>query len=556
MRKKVHYFKLLIIFLLSIFIFSSCEFPYVDFYNTFKNKGVNFDNFLIINDKMNFRKIKNGLKVKPLESNYGDLTTFSFVDNYNSISLVLDKKNNLYSKSYENNEPLNFTSSYDSFRFLRQDMTLSEVKDTLGSEGTLTKKVYKDYNNEKVGTTYLWGISDTGKTIKCAFNNDDKIYNANYYDAINEEIGDDNPVFISNGYEKLNDIPLGSTISEAELILGSKAFLYSMGNLNKDTSSSYYKFKARGSSSNVFDIDISTDDRGKITKKVLYFGQNFKFNTTAKNLLAYADSVKEGMTYNEVKDLMGGDGLLYLSETLSQLKFDLVQPQLLMQYVSSIKNPSVRCNDLTGYENDYNGYVENYDWYRSNFQIDVKFVNGKVVSVANSHVFNNGYYDNEYLSNNGKGSLAESMQIDDTIKQTAISLTSNLETDRDKVYAIYDFVKNHITYDYSIFSDYKAPANYPEGSIPGAKFGYYMGRGVCFEYSCLFGAMLLEVGIYTRLMDNSDNANGSHMWNQFYDSDTNTWIPVDCTWSIFDFNEEDIEYHRGPNIIIEYSNFK
>ncbi|MCL2323864.1 MAG: hypothetical protein FWC47_17375, partial [Oscillospiraceae bacterium] len=386
MRKKVNYIISFVMLLILSFIFTSCELPYFDFSNTFKNRGVNLDNFLLIDNKMSLNKIKYGLKVNPQETTYGDLITFSFFDNDIDIDLVLDAQNNLCSKSYTaSNESLT-KSTYGEYNKLRQGMSLQEACDTLGSEGTLTKQVYIDSNyDEKIGTTYLWAIDNqfdsSIKTIECSFDSENKIYKANYsgtiYDTQNENV---DPEFLSSGYKKLADIPLGSTIDDAESVLGIKAELCCMGNNNHDLSSSFYKFKARDINYNTFDIDILTDDKGKITKKALYFGENFKFDTTANNLSAYEDAIKKGMSYDEVKNIMGGDGLLYLSETKPQLDNDFAQPPLLMQFVRTISDPSIMCNNLTGYEGDYYSYIENYDWYRSNFQVDVKFVDGKVSS--------------------------------------------------------------------------------------------------------------------------------------------------------------------------------
>jgi|GEM_PF-6258325 len=558
MRKKANYLKVSIIFLLVIFLFSSCELPYIDFSNTFKSRGVSFENFLLLDDEMSLRKIEYGLKEVPSIETSGEYVTYTFEGNNNNfINLVLDSQNIIYSKSYTHNNLLSEKSSFDKFNKLRANMNLAETQDTLGSKGILEKVNYLDYADEKIGTTYLWGIEDSFDRINCTFDENDRINSAVFNGKIekNQSNGDLN--FTTSAYEKLDQIPLGASIEQAESILESKALLYSMGNPEKNTSSSYYKFMARDVSEvNVFDIDILTDGRGRITKKALYFGKDFEFKTTAKKLSAYANAIKEGMTYNEVKNLMGGDGLLYLSQTKSQCVYETIDPPLLTQHIKTLRNPSDMCNGLSGDENDYYPYIEIYDWKRSNFELNVKFIYGKVDSFTNSHVFNGNYYDDEYYSNNGKGTLAESMQIDDAIKEKAKSLIEGCTTDREKAYKIYDFVSNHIEYDYNINSNNGSQLNYSKDSIPGAKYGYYNGSGVCFEYSCLYGAMLLEVGIYIRLVDNSDNEDGKHLWNQYYDTGTSTWIPVDCTWKLFDFVEEDVEAHRGPKVLMEYSNFK
>lgn len=557
MRKRTYLLKLSLI-LLFVFMFSSCEFPYIDFSNTFEDKGVSFENFLLLDDGMSLRKIKYGLEKEPLIDTSEEFTTYVFSgDGNESINLVLDSEDIIYSKYYSHNNQSLEQSSFDKFNDLRPEMTLAEVENILGVEGVLERVNYLDYSNQKIGSTYIWGIEGSSNKINCIFDENDKMNCAIFDNKIDENKSNSEISFIESGYEKLDEIPLGSNIQAAELILESEALLYSMGNTEEHTSSSYYKFVARDTSSNnVFDIDIFTDGKGRITKKALYFGEEFEFKTTASKLSAYVDGIEEGMTYDEVKELMGGDGLLYLSQTKPQLVYEMVQPPLLTQFIRTLGDVSAMCNNLSGDEDDYYPYIEIYDWNRSNFQINVKFIEGKVASFTNSHVFNDNYYDNEYYSNNGKGTLSESMQIDDTIREKAHSLISDCTTDREKAYRLYDYVSNHIIYDYDIFPDPKGPSKYPEDKTPGAMYGYYNRSGVCFEYSCLYGAMLLEVGIYTRLVDNSDDEDGSHLWNQYYDTDTNTWIPVDCTWKLFDFIEDDVESHYGPSVLMEYSNFK
>lgn len=557
MKRILGFFSILVTFLVFTCIFSGLEFPYIDFSNIFKNKGVSYENFLLIDDAMDLKKIENALVVKPKQENNGEFSTLSFIDGHNSINLILDATDVIYSKYYGNIIPYTKTS-YDEFSALRQDMPLSEAEAILGSLGTLTKVNYLDLNKEKKGTSYQWGIYDSDKIIKCYFDEDDEIYFASFYGAIPLRANPDEN-FVNAGYEKLSKIPLGSSIKNAESVLESKAMLYHMGNLEsvEDTlsSSSYYRLLAKDpSGEDIFNIELTTDDSGNITKKAVNFDDDFEFNTTAKKLSAYADGIKIGMTYEEVKELMGGDGLLFFAETRPQRQYDLIEPNPLIKYVSSIREPSIKCSNLTGEENDYASHIEIYDWKRSNFQVDVKFVDGKVQSFANNHSFDKDFYDNEYLSNNGTGTLAASLQIDDEIKQKAISLTSNCTTDREKAYVLYDFVSNYIAYDYDIFRGNDSKLKYPEGSLPGANFAYYRGSGVCFDYACLYAAMMMEAGVYVRLIDNEDKSDGSHMWNQYYDMDSKTWIPVDCTWKLYEFYEDSKDMHHKPRVIMEYSN--
>lgn len=104
----------------------------------------------------------------------------------------------------------------------------------------------------------------------------------------------------------------------------------------------------------------------------------------------------------------------------------------------------------------------------------------------------------------------------------AAELTAGLETDSEKINAIYNYVVSNITY------DYEKARTVTGGYIPTIDSTIADGNGICYDYASLLASMLRSVNIPTKL---SIGHLGSlyHAWNQVYLSETNEWITVDST---------------------------
>ena len=96
-------------------------------------------------------------------------------------------------------------------------------------------------------------------------------------------------------------------------------------------------------------------------------------------------------------------------------------------------------------------------------------------------------------------------------------------------------------------SDLKA-LNEEELDGSGSITAWHSGKGICFDYACLYVSMARAAGLKVRLVTGEafdGNSYGSHAWNQVYLSDERRWINVDTTFYIsgdyFDSNlfEED-----------------
>lgn len=112
----------------------------------------------------------------------------------------------------------------------------------------------------------------------------------------------------------------------------------------------------------------------------------------------------------------------------------------------------------------------------------------------------------------------------ETIK-TASKLTKGLSTDTEKIKAIYNYVISNISYDY----DKLAKLN--KTYVPDIDNTTASGKGICYDYSSVFAAMLRSQGIPAKLTKGySPNVEGYHSWNEVYNSDTGEWMVIDTTY--------------------------
>ena len=107
----------------------------------------------------------------------------------------------------------------------------------------------------------------------------------------------------------------------------------------------------------------------------------------------------------------------------------------------------------------------------------------------------------------------------------ARSLVKGLKTDKEKIKVIYNYVISAAKYDYD---KYKTLTS---GYIPDVDTIVKSGKGICYDYSSTFAAMLRSAGIPTKLvMGYTSNVSGYHAWNEVYDSAAGKWIVIDTTF--------------------------
>lgn len=101
-------------------------------------------------------------------------------------------------------------------------------------------------------------------------------------------------------------------------------------------------------------------------------------------------------------------------------------------------------------------------------------------------------------------------------------LTRNLTDDKAKIEAIYNYIVDNCSYDYS-----KKDTVQP-GYIPDVEDTLSTQRGICYDYASLFAAMNRKVGVPCKLVKGyADGVNGYHAWNEV--SIDGEWVVVDTT---------------------------
>lgn len=162
-----------------------------------------------------------------------------------------------------------------------------------------------------------------------------------------------------------------------------------------------------------------------------------------------------------------------------------------------------------------------------------------------------------------------------SISKLSNSLTENLDTDVEKIRAIYKWVAENIEYDVVEYHKYikvrdkysaKRRAKYLNKSAKNvSKKTLRRGKAICYGYSYLFQEMLSSIGIPSHLVGGYSKSDGiigrktrpDHAWNIVYID--RQWYPIDVTWSSgytnkkvtnFTFEFNDLYFLTKPEIFI------
>lgn len=112
----------------------------------------------------------------------------------------------------------------------------------------------------------------------------------------------------------------------------------------------------------------------------------------------------------------------------------------------------------------------------------------------------------------------------ETVKKAA-ELTKGLKTDKEKIAAIYNYVVKTFSYDYDKIN------NIDTTYVPDPDKVLKEGKGICYDYSAVFAAMLRSQGIPAKLIKGySTLVKGYHAWNEVYLADEDRWMIVDTTY--------------------------
>ncbi|MCI8418524.1 MAG: transglutaminase domain-containing protein [Lachnospiraceae bacterium] len=110
-------------------------------------------------------------------------------------------------------------------------------------------------------------------------------------------------------------------------------------------------------------------------------------------------------------------------------------------------------------------------------------------------------------------------------------LCGDLTSDQEKVDRIYNYVVGLLTY------DYEKAETVDKGYVPDVDRTLEERKGICFDYSALFAAMLRAQDIPVRLvMGNVQPENIYHAWNQVYVN--GKWVWMDATFGPDSGHEE------------------
>ncbi|MBP1743348.1 MAG: putative rane-bound protein with a transglutaminase domain [Firmicutes bacterium] len=145
--------------------------------------------------------------------------------------------------------------------------------------------------------------------------------------------------------------------------------------------------------------------------------------------------------------------------------------------------------------------------------------------------------------------LAEGVRSNAQINEYARNLASQEESAYGKAEVLYGWVGNNITYDYEkatkvLNNDFEVES----GAIPA----FETGKGICFDYACLYVAMCRANNIKVRIVT-GEGFNGvswvSHAWNQVYIPERGEWINVDPTFykggNYFDSIRFELDHEYG-----------
>jgi uncharacterized membrane protein required for colicin V production len=125
-----------------------------------------------------------------------------------------------------------------------------------------------------------------------------------------------------------------------------------------------------------------------------------------------------------------------------------------------------------------------------------------------------------------RGVLIVPKQISNLAKQITVGDHST----RQKAYALYEWEIHHIRYDWTKYYNYVDYGKW-DGQTPLQTVE--TGKGVCADYALLYAEMAHAVGLTVQIdegMGGTPGNEGSHAWNEVWDSSAKRWITVDTTW--------------------------
>ncbi|QOX63381.1 transglutaminase domain-containing protein [Anoxybacterium hadale] len=118
--------------------------------------------------------------------------------------------------------------------------------------------------------------------------------------------------------------------------------------------------------------------------------------------------------------------------------------------------------------------------------------------------------------------------IDSKAVKKAVELTKDIDGVEKKAKVLWDFMVNNNAYDYDKLS------KLPSGYVPIIDQTLAEKKGICYDFSSLYAAMLRSQGTPAKLVKGyaPKNAVGYHAWNEVYDQKNKEWIIIDTTYDV------------------------
>ena len=145
--------------------------------------------------------------------------------------------------------------------------------------------------------------------------------------------------------------------------------------------------------------------------------------------------------------------------------------------------------------------------------------------------------------------LAEGVRANTQINEFARNLAGQEASVYGKAEVLYSWVGDNVTYDYEkatkvLNNDFDVES----GAIPA----FETGKGICFDYACLYAAMCRANNINVRIIT-GEGFNGvswvSHAWNQVFIPERGEWVNVDPTFykggNYFDSIRFELDHEYG-----------
>lgn len=121
-----------------------------------------------------------------------------------------------------------------------------------------------------------------------------------------------------------------------------------------------------------------------------------------------------------------------------------------------------------------------------------------------------------------------SWDVDSKAVLKAVELTKGAKTVQEKAKLLWKYMYQNNSYDYT-----KA-ATVSTGYIPVVDRTLVEKKGICYDFSSLYAAMLRSQGTPAKLIKGyaPDYASGYHAWNEVYDTVAGKWVVVDTTYDL------------------------